>query len=57
MNTRTYYRNSVLAFPKSAEYGCAIERPYKTHLADRAVIWALAVAFVTVMTILLVEAL
>lgn len=27
MNTRTYHRNSVLAFPKTAEYGAAIERP------------------------------
>ena len=27
MNTRKYHRNSMLAFPRTAEYGCAIERP------------------------------
>ena len=27
MNTRSYPRNSTLAFPKSCDYACAIERP------------------------------
>lgn len=27
MNTRTHFRNSTLAFPNTAEYGCSIERP------------------------------
>lgn len=25
--TRTYHRNSDLAFPRTARYGCAIEKP------------------------------
>ena len=29
MNSRTYYRNSTLAFPRTAEYGAAVERPAK----------------------------
>ena len=29
MNTRQYHRNSMLAFPRTAEYGCAIERPHR----------------------------
>ena len=27
MTTRTYYRNSTLAFPRTAEYASAVERP------------------------------
>lgn len=27
MNTRTYCRNSTLAFPKTTDYACALERP------------------------------
>ena len=27
MTTRRYHRNSMLAFPRTAEYGCAITRP------------------------------
>lgn len=27
MNTRTYHRNSVMAFPRTVEYGAAVERP------------------------------
>lgn len=26
VDTRTFHRNSILAFPKTAEYGCAITR-------------------------------
>lgn len=48
MNTvRTHYRNSVLAFPKTADYGCAIERP-PTRIADRAVTITLVIAVVVV---------
>lgn len=46
MNTRTHYRNSMLAFPKTAEYGCAVQR---SRPADRAVNWALAVAIVVIL--------
>ena len=48
MNTRTHYRNSMLAFPKTADYGCAIERPPK-RTADRAIaicLWLGAIAIV-----------
>ena len=48
MNTRSHYRNSVLAFPKTAEYGCAIERP-PSRLAERVVnitIWIAVVAVI-----------
>ena len=31
MNTRRYYRNSTLAFPRTAEYGCAIDRPRESR--------------------------
>lgn len=47
MTTRTHYRNSTLAFPKTAAYGCAIERP-PSRIADRAVIWTLCVAVAAV---------
>ena len=45
MNTRTHYRNSTLAFPKTADYGCAITRK---RPVDRAVNWTLAVAVVAI---------
>jgi len=32
MTTRTYYRNSVLAFPRTAEYASAVERPNRPSL-------------------------
>ena len=48
MNTvRTYYRNSALAFPKTTEYACAIDRP-PTRIADRAVTITLVIAVVVV---------
>ena len=49
MNTvRSYYRNSVLAFPKTVEYSCAIELPPQ-HIADRAVTITLIIAAVVVL--------
>lgn len=45
MNTRTYPRTLNEAFPKTADYGCAIER---RRPADRAVNWALAAGVVAV---------
>lgn len=30
MNCRSYHRNSVMAFPKTADYACALERPPKS---------------------------
>lgn len=44
MNTRRYPRSTMEAFPRTAEYGAAIERPY--HRGDRAVAFALAFAAV-----------
>jgi len=31
MNARTYYRNSVLAFPRTTAYSCQIERPRESR--------------------------
>ena len=31
MNTRCHYRNSMLAFPRTAEYACAIDRPRESR--------------------------
>ena len=36
MNTRTYHRNSVMAFPRTVEYGAAIERPAPAFAGSRA---------------------
>ncbi len=44
MNTRRYPRSTLEAFPRTAEYGAAIERPY--HKGDRAVAIALICAAV-----------
>jgi hypothetical protein len=51
MNTRTYNRNSVLAFPKTCDYACAVERPREFDWQDRLVMWACAVCFVLVAVI------
>lgn len=57
MNTSTYHRNSVLAFPKTAEYGAAIERPApmfaRSRIASAAIGYAatLAVIVLAVMEI------
>ena len=45
MNTRQFPRTTNEAFPKTANYGCAIER---TRPADRAVNWALFVGAIAV---------
>ena len=45
MNTRTYPRTLNEAFPKTADYGCAITRK---RPADRAVNWTLALAVVAI---------
>ena len=44
---RTHYRNSMLAFPNTTEYACAIERP-PTRLADRVVTLMLWVGVIVV---------
>ena len=44
MNTRRYHRNSMLAFPRTAEYGCAVERPMDS--GDKLVMWACILATV-----------
>lgn len=31
--SRNHYRNSMLAFPHTAQYGCAIERPRESRWA------------------------
>lgn len=45
---RSYYRNSVLAFPKTVEYGCAIERPPR-RIGYGASIFFLCVVAITVL--------
>jgi hypothetical protein len=42
------YSSSTLAFPKTAEYGAAIERSRPVSLADRAVNWTLCLAVVAI---------
>lgn len=46
MNTRTYHRNSVLAFPKTAEYGAAIERPAPLFARDKSASAAIAIVLI-----------
>ena len=45
MNSRTYPRTLNQAFPKTANYGCSIER---ARPADRAVNWTLAAAVIVI---------
>ena len=54
MNSRSYHRNSVLAFPGTVEYGAAIERPAK-RTADKVVGWTLALGALWVVVILVLE--
>jgi len=53
MNTRRYPRTTNEAFTRTAEYGCAIERPCNS--GDRAVAIALAGAAVYIVVYMLVE--
>ena len=48
MNARSYPRSSVLAFPKTTEYACAIERSPRRIYADLAVKITLALSVVVV---------
>lgn len=52
MNTRTYHRNSVMAFPRTVEYGAAIERPApafaRTRGASKSVGFGLVLSVVIV---------
>ena len=57
MTTRTHYRNSVLAFPKTVEYGCAIQRFATPARADSCVMYTCAFAAFFVVVMLVVEAL
>ncbi|MFD0669690.1 hypothetical protein ACT80S_18375 [Ramlibacter sp. MAHUQ-53] len=50
MQTRTYPRNSVLAFPRTVEYAAAVERPYDPE--DRLVMVACLVAAVFLIGVL-----
>jgi hypothetical protein len=54
MNTRTYNRNSTLAFPKTTDYACALERPYKVRMdwQDRLVVAACIVALVITIAVI-----
>ena len=56
MNTRTYYRNSVLAFPKTAEYANPITRHKPRLNADSVVMYVCAFAVVFVALLLVLEA-
>ena len=53
--TRTHYRNSVLAFPKTAEYANAITRYAKPISPDSVVLYTCAFALVFVIVLLLAE--
>ena len=44
MNARKYPRTMAEAFPRGAEYGCAIERPMDS--GDKLVMWACLLATV-----------
>jgi hypothetical protein len=57
MTTRTHYRNSTLAFPKTAEYGAAITRYATPARADTCVMYACALGFVVVAVLLILEVL
>lgn len=50
MNTRTYSRNSMLAFPKTCEYACAVQRPYDRE--DRVVMWACLAAVAAIVLVM-----
>lgn len=52
MNTRKYHRNSMLAFPRTAEYGCAIEKPRTGH---RVANWTMVAAVVYLAILLIWE--
>ena len=52
-STRMYHRNSALAFPKTADYACAIERK---RPADRTVNWTLFVAAIAIIASLVWQA-
>jgi hypothetical protein len=57
MNTRKHPRTLNEAFPRSASYGAAIERPAKVPLLDKIGGVALAVAIGLTLAVLLVEGL
>ena len=52
MNTRRFPRTSAEAFPRGAEYGCAIERPSTGH---RVSYWTMAFALVYLAALLIWE--
>lgn len=52
MQTRTYPRTTNEAFPKTAAYGCAIERPRKS---DRTVNWTLCLAALAIVLSLIYQ--
>ena len=56
MNTRTFPRTLNQAFPRTAEYGAAIERPApmfaRSRTASSSVGWGLAIAATVVALIL-----
>lgn len=53
MNTRSYNRNSVLAFPKTTDYACSVERPRRMDWQDRLVMWASIVAILCALAVVL----
>lgn len=54
MNTRRHPRTIKEAFPKTAEYGCAIERPYKCSVWRRLGTIALLAVVALPMSVLLI---
>jgi hypothetical protein len=53
MNTRSYPRTLNEAFPHTADYACAVERPREIDWQDRVVLWACIVAFVVCLAVVL----
>ena len=46
MTTRTHYRNSTLAFPRTAEYASAIERPNRPSIKAWVFVYVAAIIVV-----------
>jgi hypothetical protein len=55
MNTRSYPRNSTLAFPRTVDYASALERPAPMPRADRIVVVGAYLAGFALLLILIAE--
>ena len=57
MTTRTHYRSSTLAFPKTAEYANSIQRFATPARADSIILYLCAFSLAFLAVLLIVEAL